>query len=682
MAIGVRISSINLNGDTTNVVFLPSTGGTINLGTQTIPFNNLTTFPYGLYEIYVPQYDYTYTIEVTENYEQTYSVISTLSGDTTIYCSGVLNFESFTAQVIDFNLPTSTYQFSNVYPITEKGYTLAFYNNQTEGFKFLFCNSNMNIINSIDVNSFNFYDLDGIYCVVIDDIRGIFYYFDGETLNTFNWDSTQFPSYSFPHSWDYVSLFKTFVFKIYNSDGIEKYYLLGNGEQSLIIENDINNNSITSQFYRDGSFYTFIIYNSDGSLSELSIRSALDNSVINTILLNDFIYNDYTTSFFSKNQYTSVFWNNTDSSVDYYIVNFDGNTLTTSQYTHERLNYPNIVSFSSTNFYLNNVDSDSLFLIFYNGTEQSNIVGTLVSYCDILYRYSGNTEMSSYTFQDSGVEDKNIYLYPNCGKNFYTYCGIGDGSVSSLSITDSGGIILPVSSFTEIYGNTDGYWFGNKFIIQNFISETFDVLKLSLIDNTGAIADTLTLTLGGGYQYNYFNRYGIFIINNGFDTQFYVNELTSGFTQMDYYDIISGSNFYWDGNNYNTPSQTINLNSGTGQIQILTKNNFGPQFNLPTNNGGYYIGIGKSRVLYVYGDNSDDFIHIELYDFNFNLKSHVKTTYYSTWQISVVKDRYSVVFDTGTYYDIFLISDNQVQNTLTSNNYFNSIVNDYIYWND
>jgi len=37
MAIGVRILSVNLSGLTTNVTFLPQSGGTIDLGTQVFP---------------------------------------------------------------------------------------------------------------------------------------------------------------------------------------------------------------------------------------------------------------------------------------------------------------------------------------------------------------------------------------------------------------------------------------------------------------------------------------------------------------------------------------------------------------------------------------------------------------------------------------------------------------------
>ena len=61
---GIRITSTNLSGLTANVTFLPTTGGTIDLGSEVIPFDNISDYPYGTYELNVPLYDRTYEIIV------------------------------------------------------------------------------------------------------------------------------------------------------------------------------------------------------------------------------------------------------------------------------------------------------------------------------------------------------------------------------------------------------------------------------------------------------------------------------------------------------------------------------------------------------------------------------------------------------------------------------------------
>lgn len=64
MSIGVRILSDNLSGQTTDVTYLPESGGTINLGVQVFPFNYISDYYFGTYNCYVPTYGYTYSVSV------------------------------------------------------------------------------------------------------------------------------------------------------------------------------------------------------------------------------------------------------------------------------------------------------------------------------------------------------------------------------------------------------------------------------------------------------------------------------------------------------------------------------------------------------------------------------------------------------------------------------------------
>ena len=61
---GIRITSNNLSGLTANVTFYPTTGGSENLGAEVIPFNYISDYPYGTYELDVPLYDRIYEIVV------------------------------------------------------------------------------------------------------------------------------------------------------------------------------------------------------------------------------------------------------------------------------------------------------------------------------------------------------------------------------------------------------------------------------------------------------------------------------------------------------------------------------------------------------------------------------------------------------------------------------------------
>lgn len=152
-----------MSGKTTTVTFLPTTGGTIDLGTQVIPFNNITSFPYGTYEIYVPEYDYTYTLIIEEPVDngQSFILLSTNVGGSTY--PATLNFNDFTAEIIDFGLDVSIWESWDIYPLTNKGYFYVYKSTDNTSWLSIFTDSYNNIIGQYSAVTSNIdYDfLDG-----------------------------------------------------------------------------------------------------------------------------------------------------------------------------------------------------------------------------------------------------------------------------------------------------------------------------------------------------------------------------------------------------------------------------------------------------------------------------------------------------------------------------------------
>ena len=56
---GITIKSNNFNGKSVEITFNPFSGGSIDLGTQTIPYDYLSTNYEGNYSIYIPEFDKT-----------------------------------------------------------------------------------------------------------------------------------------------------------------------------------------------------------------------------------------------------------------------------------------------------------------------------------------------------------------------------------------------------------------------------------------------------------------------------------------------------------------------------------------------------------------------------------------------------------------------------------------------
>ena len=131
MAVGARITSENLSGKTATVTFIPYTGATsgttVNLGTKTIPFNNINTHPYGVYNLYFAEYDYTYSLTVDQPATSVQSFVyqnRMINSDN--YGAAFLNFNDFTAEIIDLGVDTNVWNNRDIYVLDNSGYMYYF----------------------------------------------------------------------------------------------------------------------------------------------------------------------------------------------------------------------------------------------------------------------------------------------------------------------------------------------------------------------------------------------------------------------------------------------------------------------------------------------------------------------------------------------------------------------------
>jgi len=74
---GITIKSNNFNGKSVEITFNPFSGGSIDLGTQTIPYDYLSTNYEGVYSIYIPEYDKTCPLTVGNPPTPTPTITST-----------------------------------------------------------------------------------------------------------------------------------------------------------------------------------------------------------------------------------------------------------------------------------------------------------------------------------------------------------------------------------------------------------------------------------------------------------------------------------------------------------------------------------------------------------------------------------------------------------------------------
>ncbi len=67
MSTTVRISSNNFSGQTGDLTFYPDTGGTVNVGLITLPYDYTADYIYGQYDVYFSAYTRTCSVIIGDN---------------------------------------------------------------------------------------------------------------------------------------------------------------------------------------------------------------------------------------------------------------------------------------------------------------------------------------------------------------------------------------------------------------------------------------------------------------------------------------------------------------------------------------------------------------------------------------------------------------------------------------
>lgn len=697
MAIGARITSNNLSGKTATVTFVPYTGSTsgstVNLGTQTIPFNNITSHPYGVYSLYFSEYDYTYTLTINEPNSHTYTLMAQLSGNTTNVGAGVLNFSDLTTSVLDFGLDGNVWNFNDLYPTNNYGYMYGLYNNNDSTVQFIFTNSANAEIGrySGTTNSYNTYVLDGNWVLVNDSYTGICTYSNGENVYTYTYD----PSYQELNiEWNNYATTstKSMIFILHNTNTNESSTFIIS-DSGLAIPLDTWDPNVINKQYSQSPTHNFIVSidysNNTNTYQTLKIRSTSGTELqsVNISGYND--YDNYNWRQYGENRFCIVLWNNANVDTQYLIIHYDANIDSLITSTRTRGNdYMSLYFNASDKFGLNDEGHESIFLIFYHDNGYSNI-GTIVSTCDIVYMLGNQTSFNTYTFEDGNTAGtKAINLWYGRGKSYIAPFAddLNTGNVKLLTINENG--VNTIDTGVLYNSNDFNYWsyrmgFENAFLFftpGNYAEANLIIIKT---DNT-----TITQQMQS---------------NNG-NWGFIVSVVTdilyiSDYTNAWYYTRNSGTLNSISGV-YNNSENTY-FETGTGYIEpiifvynnttstpvgrIITSSGISNELAFPTHNGIYTFRLGKNKLLYGYADNNTGMATFKLYDSSLNLLNTLTTNYNNGWweETQVANDRFVVIIRDSGLYTVYMITENVTKSLVMSDNKNRYTANnDYLNWND
>ena len=700
MAVGARITSENLSGKTATVTFIPYTGltsgTTQNLGTKVIPFNNITSHPYGVYNIYLAEYDYTYTLTVDQPDVSVQSfVYQNRMVNSDNYGAAFLNFNDFTAEIIDLGVDTNVWNNRDIYILDNSGYMYYFDGvDNNDDRLVIFTNAIHEEIGrySGTTDGYNSEDFDGKWVTFEDEDNGVFTYSDGVSVYTYTWDPSL---YNIDIEWNYDAT---------TSDGtmiIEKWEvppLSGwtyNGPGTSHIVNPTDGTTTLFKTWTDATYirhkmtpssdFIVVLTEAQGTSSTYTKFEIYDTSgtILETVSLTGATYGDYSDQFHGTNKYTILLWDDDNVDTPYKIISYNGNTSNLIETSHARgtgYTENNLDGYNS--FWPGSEGNDGGIVITLYDSSNWNNFGTDVTYCDIMYMFNNQTSFSTYTFAND--EPKTISTWGQLSDIYRTPCVNGDGVASMLTIMSGSTRIesmnVSVSGVTNVNWNS----LGNRTAVQIFTNSNNNV-TYKLINELGVVIDEINnyglISAYASSMYSFGETAYLAIRTEG-NLGFYVYSGSTGFTSTDYYNNLSSTSQYSSGTNRFNGAMVL-YNTDQLDFRVLSSTGITNEFSFPEYNS-FDIEIGESKFMFVYNETNGGVTKIRLYNFSGTLLNSETTTWTNGWGDTYgVKDRFVVMnYDGDNTVEIYLVSEDTITSVTTQDYSSEQSTNDWIYAND
>ena len=695
MAVGARITSENLSGKTATVTFTPYTGTTSgttqNLGTQTIPFNNITSHPYGDYAIYLEEYDYTYTLSVPQPNEtnQSFVYVDQIPLDYN-FGAATFNFNDLTASIIDLNVRVDSWNINNILPIDGLGFGYEFYGAIDSNDKLIiFTDSTNTEIGRYSGNTSNnnFTAVSGKWITFEDNTNGVLKYFNGVDVYTYTYDSSR---YSIDIQWDYdaTTSDSSFIFVKYDeAQGVNNnaYIVKTDGTLTLLKTWNTNLAPLDYNFYIQYSNdfvvveeYVFI----DGSKSQLEIFDT-NATLLETVLFTGTTYNSRNYGFHGTNKFYYIAYDSNEVNTAYKIVHYNFDTTTLIETSHDRGTAYQSFNDYGQSYYAspNSKNVEGLAITFYDDTTNWDNWSYTVNYYDVMYMFGDDSSFTTYTY----TENQSAKILSDWQLSDVLRTRITTGTTACV-LTISGGtshiesLGIPVSGIT----NTNNWWLDNK-TVYNILVDDYRNARLILIGEDGTVEDQESFTFTA--DYGYYNTttkggkvfYGSFITTTG-NTGYYVSDEVTGLTQTSYYDNVNTALRFTNPGQRDETTMLL-FSEGSLDTRVLDANSISSEFTLPSWYNYYNFLVGRDKFLYMYND-SDNCFHAKLYDFSGNTLNTLDTNETNANGLYGGKDRYIVVLNNNDLgrRKIYMITPTSIKSLTLQDNIGYTAPNDIVLW--
>ena len=611
-------------------------------------------------------------------------IVSTPSGSTEYYYT-VFNYRTNRSTgLVGLDLDRTVWNNWENYPLTNSGYVL-FFGDNSDNIIIHFMDYTGNIIDTYSANTGNnnYDDLDGKIVYFDDRTNGLFKYFDGKTVRTYTYDSSDL-SISIQWDWDAVTSNDCFAIMEHSTSANTDTLKVINGSTITDIKT-VNNGSYFYMndvyLYNNGNFIAVGTYDDDNSEYVNFEFYSTSGTLLDTLDLTGEQYDYRNAFFYGTNKFGLIIFNYNDSNVDYVIASFDGRSNTLLSTTHERgTNYDSFNTYSnSKGIGPDSSKAESLFITLYNNLDYTNGVIT-TDYFDIVKIFDKATSIGVYTFVNdvTGYYVNNIEVENN---TLFFPIYDGEGSLTMRSITPSGNINYNISTGT-IYVNYSTSNFGDYSFLLPWTGTTNEGGIMYVFNTDGTLFTEVTIdATSGGWDYTLTSDIFMYIHYDAGIVK-YFNKANKVLTTIsgDYNNYETSYSYFKT--NFKYESSILIYNDVTGAARIINPRSVSKQFTLPVDSE-YSIRVGRNSVMITYFNNSTEFVNINIYDLDGNLLNNITTTD-STWSFNdLINDRgYVQSWSTNDAVgNVKMITPNLIQfSTVTDLGTTSRTLNDIIWW--
>lgn len=580
---------------------------------------------------------------------------------------------------VDFYLP----------PVQKKGYVIIFRNGGD--YKFLLIAPDGSILTTIESSTgWDGNLLDGnaiVFFFSVNDTDISFTFFDGENYKTTIYENAD--SIDLGTEWDYTTADgKFFGAVVYNNGDRSSRLFDASGDVELNYHADGDPITESRWAYTFGNFVVILKYNSNtGHWTRMSIFNTSGTLTADVDLL-AMPLNNINFEFYGTDKMQVVFWTD-DTADDWQIYNYKGSSENLIYTTESRGLFDQLEVRSNNKYpsYRFSFAPESILNIFYNFDSYSGNF-YMSGHLKVAYLFDSDVLYQRYTINDTGVADKGFSFgtEPNSA-SVSLLSNLGDGYLSNIYFMPNGDInTIQIALLSDISGGGSWYSYdmcGNRVAFYYAKQNDSNNYVFILYQPDGTVIGTLDTPTQAIYQSTSYDSMFIRRYDDGNEQLWYFNNSVSVITETSTHPGFNDETPFYELPNaldsgifsfffYNVPS-----------VKILTKTSISDEIALPESNGDANFYLGKQYALYQY-QNEDDFIVLNLYDFDLTLLRSATTPYTNIYNTQVIEDRFVTEFYDGGSTRYFYMLTPTATETATVEQVSDEIrsLNDFAWWDD